>query len=281
MSTFQPESAQKGRVVLLGLPHDDGSSFLRGCAQAPPLIREALHSDHGNMFTESGMDLGNHPRFGDAGDLDLNANMVDRITDGVRQLLDRGAHVLGLGGDHAVTYPVLRAYAAVYGPVDILHFDAHPDLYDELGGNRLSHACPFARIMEEGLAKRLVQVGIRTMNAHQREQAVRFGVEVIEMRHWQPDLLLHFDGPLYLSLDLDGMDPAFVPGVSHYEPGGLSPRDILGLIQRIDVPLVGADIVEYNPTRDINGMTAVVAAKFVRELTARMIETNPVYAERL
>ena len=275
MSTFRPESAGKDQVAVLGLPNDEGSSFLRGCALAPPLIREAFYSDHGNLTSESGMDLGKQPRLVDTGDLDLSADMADRITSGVRQLLDRGAHVLSLGGDHAVTFPILRAYAAVHGPVNILHFDAHPDLYDELGGNRMSHACPFARIMEEGLAKRLVQVGIRTMNKHQREQVARFGVEVIEMRHWQPDPRLSFDGPLYLSLDLDGMDPAYVPGVSHYEPGGLSPRDILGLIHRIDVPLIGADVVEYNPTRDINGMTAVVAAKFMRELAARMIETNP------
>ena len=135
-----------------------------------------------------------------------------------------------LGGDHAVTYPVVRAVAAIHGPVDILHFDAHPDLYDEFEGRRLSHACPFARIMEEGLARRLVQVGIRTLNAHQRAQAERFGVEIHPMNTFDahsfvPDLA----APAYLSFDLDALDPAFAPGVSHHEPGGLTVRETLDI----------------------------------------------------
>ena len=90
--------------------------------------------------------------------------------------------MLTLGGDHAITYPILRAYGPHYPDLTILHIDAHPDLYDELEGDRLSHACPFARIMEAGLARRLVQVGVRTLNPHQRQQAERFGVKIFEMR---------------------------------------------------------------------------------------------------
>ena len=173
-----------------------------------------------------------------------------------------------LGGDHMVTFPIVAGLAAVHGPLNILHFDAHPDLYDDFAGDPLSHASPFARIMERGLATRLVQVGIRTLNRHCREQGERFGVEMVEMRGFAPDRVPIPSAPLYISIDLDALDPAFAPGVSHHEPGGLSVRDILAVLDRVSGPLVGADIVEYNPTRDINGMTAVVAAKLVKELAA-------------
>ena len=167
-----------------------------------------------------------------------------------------------------VTNPIVAGLAEIHGPVNILHFDAHPDLYDDFEGDPLSHASPFARIMERGHATRLVQVGIRTLNAHCRQQAERFDVEIVEMRNFAADSVPIPPAPLYVSIDLDALDPAFAPGVSHHEPGGLSVRDILSVIHRIDGPIVGADVVEYNPTRDINGMTAVVAAKFVKELAA-------------
>ena len=122
--------------------------------------------------------------------------------------------------------------------------------------------------MEGGHAKRLVQVGIRTMNRHCREQATRFGVEVIEMRDFVAAAVPIPNAPLYVSIDLDALDPAFAPGVSHHEPGGLSVRDIIAVLHRIDGPIVGADIVELNPARDINEMTATVAAKLLKELAA-------------
>jgi len=126
--------------------------------------------------------------------------------------------------------------------------------------------------MENGLAKRLVQVGIRTLNPHQREQIDRFGVESHEMKDVDISSIgRDFDGPVYISCDIDALDPAFAPGVSHHEPGGLSVRDVLGVIQRIPNHIVGADIVEYNPGRDINDMTAMVAAKLLKEIAGMML----------
>jgi arginase family enzyme len=153
-----------------------------------------------------------------------------------------------------------------------VQFDAHPDLYDIFEGDRYSHACPFARIMEEGLATRLLQLGIRTMSGHQQEQATHFGVEVHDMRRWGDGPVLRIEGPVYVSFDLDALDPAFVPGVAHHEPGGLSVRQALDVIQRLPGPIVGADVVEYNPRNDVGGVTARVAAKLVKELAARMLE---------
>ena len=199
--------------------------------------------------------------------------LLATIEAAIGALLDRRLRPISLGGDHAITYPILRAFAKRHPKLSILHFDAHPDLYDEFQGNRLSHACPFARIMEEGLAERLVQVGLRTVNAHQRAQIARFGVEAIEMKDFRDDLALAFDGPVYVSIDLDGLDPAFAPGVSHREPGGLSTRQVLDVIARVTAPVVGADVVEFTPRMDPTGMTAMVCAKLVKELAGKMLES--------
>ncbi len=257
-------------IVLIGLPTDSHSSFLRGPAAAPPAIRAALGSEHSNAAAESGAELGVDITVRDLGDLPLteSADDFETIRLAAAEAARSGGRPIFLGGDHMVSFPIVSGLAEVHGPLDILHFDAHPDLYDDFGGDPLSHASPFARIMERGLARRLVQVGIRTLNRHCREQAERFGVEIVEMRHFAAAAVPIPEGPLYVSIDLDALDPAFAPGVSHHEPGGLTVRDILSVLQRIDGPIVGADVVEYNPRRDLNGMTATVAAKLVKELAA-------------
>lgn len=267
----------KPELRLIGAPTDRHSSFLRGAAAAPALIRAALHSSHGNEAAESGAELGLDVTLGDAGDLPLaEADGDDALIAGaVAQAAREGAVPLVLGGDHSITLPVVEALAAAHGAIDILHFDAHPDLYDDFEGDPRSHASPFARIMERGLARRLVQVGIRTLNRHGREQAERFGVEMVEMRHFAPEAVPQPAGPLHISVDLDGFDPAYAPGVSHHEPGGLSVRDVLAVLDRVRAPIVGADIVEYNPVRDVNGVTAVLAAKLVREIAALCARNNP------
>lgn len=258
--------------TLVGLPYDAVSSFMRGAAGAPAKIREALHSPGGNSSTETFVDLAAEGVMQDVGDIDLSATEAARaaIESAVERVLVAGGRPISLGGDHAVTYPILRAIRRHHAQLSILHIDAHPDLYDEFEGDRYSHACPFARIMEERLADRLVQVGIRTMNGHQRAQAQRFGVEVIDMRAWYSGARPSIDGPVYLSIDLDGIDPAFAPGVSHPEPGGLTVREVIAIVQSIAGPLVGADIVECNPTVDPSGLTARVGAKLVKEVVARM-----------
>jgi agmatinase len=209
----------------------------------------------------------------DAGDLDLSVTADARgsIEAGITNLLRSGFRSIALGGDHSVTYPVIRAVHTAHGPCTILHIDAHPDLYDEFEGDRYSHACPLARIMEERLANRLVQVGIRAMNGHQRAQADRFGVDMIDMRAWQAGTRPAISGPVYMTIDLDGIDPAHAPGVSHQEPGGLTVRDVIGLIHDCGGRLIGADVVELNPSQDSGDMTARVAAKLVKELAARML----------
>ena len=262
-------------VALLGVCYDGSSSYLRGTAGAPPVIRRALWSEAGNPWTELGVDLSRAP-LEDEGDLapaaDQDPAQVRRaIEAAVRSIAESGRRPLVLGGDHSITYPILSGFRRFHPRLSILHFDAHGDLYDEFQGDRYSHACPFARIMEEGLADRLVQVGIRTMTAHLREQAQRFGVEVIEMKDWRDGRKLEFDTPLYVSFDLDVIEPGLAPGIAHREAGGFSVRQALAVVQSLTSPLVGADFVEFNPAADPTGVTAAVSAKLVKELAGRML----------
>jgi len=260
-------------VVIVGIPQDENSSFLRGAAAAPDRIREALHSPSSNLTAENGTDLGAEERWRDAGDVGSPEAQpsFSEIEAFVGSLVTRGERVIALGGDHSISVPLVRAHAEVHSGLTILHLDAHPDLYDELDGSRVSHGCPFARIMEEGLAARMVSVGIRTANPHQRQQAERFGVETFGPTDDLAAVLASLTPPLYLSLDLDVLDPAFAPGISHYEPGGLSTRQVLEIIHDLPCPMVGADIVELNPERDLHGVTAMVAAKLLKEIIAHML----------
>ncbi len=263
-------------VNILGIPLDENSSFLRGPALAPRKIMACLYSDSSNLSSENGFDLGTSDKWQDVGDLELatGAKAMAQIEAGVQKLLEREEKILCLGGDHSVSYPIVKAHAAKYGALNILHLDAHPDLYDNMLENKFSHASPFARMLEDGLVKRLVQVGIRTLNPHQREQAKRFGVEVIEMRDLSKLEKLEFSEPLYLSLDLDVLDPAFAPGISHHEPGGFTTRELLNILHNIKTPLIGADLVEYNPTRDVQDVTGMVAAKLCKELIVKLINSE-------
>jgi len=317
------------RICLLGVPWDLSSSFVRGAAAAPRRIREALWSPSTNTATELGISI-EPDTFDDRGDLPLEVADAPAcraaIEDAIAAVLRDGGTPVVLGGDHSVSYPILRAFRH-QPPATILHVDAHGDLYDEFPAHapafapalapdgatarlrpadpaftpgsararlhqtgtgaasedvpaatpmvevpglpdRYSHASPFARIMEEGLAGRLVQVGIRTATPHLRAQALKFGVEVHGPHHPEEAPVEALRGPVYVSLDLDGLDPAYAPGVSHPEPGGLSTRDVVRLLHRIRAPIAGADLVEYNPALDTRDLTARVAAKLLKELLA-------------
>lgn len=261
-------------IHLFGLPTDINSSFERGSAAGPASVFTALRSDRGNQSCELGLEIGTGITLVDGGILPLTEDTTSddaMIRSYVTAVLAKQHVPIALGGDHSVTVPLVEAITMVHGPVSILHIDAHPDLYDNFDDNPRSHASPFARIMERGLAIRLVQVGIRTLTGHCREQAARFGVEIIPMIDFSAEKVAAIDGPLYISIDLDGIDPSEAPGVSHPEPGGLTVREVLGILNRQTAPIVGVDIVELNPTRDLNGVTAILAAKLVRECSALIV----------
>ncbi len=265
---------KESSVAIISVPSDENSTFLKGTAEGPEKIIEALHIDSSNMCAENRVDLSKEERLVEIGSFEFNdnSNQVLQIEEPINKILENGVKIIALGGDHAISYPLVKAHSNFFKDLTVLHFDAHPDLYHEFEGNKYSHACPFARVMEQNLVKRMVSVGIRGMNQHQKEQGVKFGVETIEMKNWVEVNSLKLDSQVYISLDLDILDPAFAPGISHYEPGGCSSRDVINLIQKINAQVVGADIVELNPQRDINGMTAMVAAKFLKEIAVKILE---------
>lgn len=261
------------KLQMLGVPTDVNSSYRRGAAAAPAAIRQAWrrYAEFGNAATESGLEVGEDVTIVDLGDVAIREDGSDHEVIALAAArAARAGPLLSLGGDHSVTWPLVEGLAAVHGPLNLLHFDAHPDLYHDYEGNPRSHASPFARIMERGLASRLVQVGVRTWNRHNREQARRFGVEVVQWADFTAATVPIPASPLYVTIDLDALDPAFAPGVSHPEPAGLSVRDIVAVLARIRTQVVGADVVELNPAHDAGDATAIVAVKLIKELTGAM-----------
>jgi arginase len=262
-------------VTLIGVPWDGSSSFERGAAEAPAPIRTALRSPSSNSFNERGDDLSSSDVLADAGDLTLPADPAGArtaIEQGIRRIREQPATPMVLGGDHSITYPILRAFEDHSKTLAILHFDAHGDIYDSFEGDRYSHACPFARVMEEGLAARLIQVGIRTLTPHLRDQSAKLRTEIFGPHRWRDAIAVvaSLRQPVYVSLDLDVLEPMLAPGISHPEPGGLTVVDVLEILAALSTEVVGADVVEYNPRRDVRDLTARVAAKFVKELVGVM-----------
>ncbi|MCG2734445.1 agmatinase family protein [Pseudodesulfovibrio aespoeensis] len=265
---------EKG-IALIGVPLDENSSYMRGAVAGARAGIEAVWCESANLWTETGHDLSRALQ--NAGPVDFAGAespgaRMERVARSARAVGESGALPIFVGGDHSITYPLVRGLREAVGEFDILHFDAHPDCYDLFDGNPASHASPFARIMEQGLCGRLVSVGIRTATGHQREQRERLGIEWLEMRHRASWPALSFARPVYVSFDLDVLDPAHAPGVAHHEPGGLTTRQALDIIQAINAPMVGADVVELNPARDRDGVTAMTAAKIIRELAGMMLD---------
>ncbi len=261
-------------VAIIGIPYDDKSSYLKGPAKGPQAIREASTSEMINSWTELGVNMKTEIRMADFGDLDVSGHFLDvfsRIEEKIGDVLSKGIVPIILGGDHSVSYPIVKAFSNKYPDLDILHFDAHADTYEELYGDRYSHACPFARILEDGLVQNIVQVGIRTATGQHRRQADKYNIRMIEMKDFENSLVLDFSNPLYISFDLDALDPAFAPGVSHHEAGGLSTRQVVNIFHQLNANIVGLDVVEVNPNRDTGGITAAAAVKVIKEVIGKIV----------
>lgn len=263
-------------IKLLGVPYDENSTFAKGSALASAKIRQMNIGGSANRFSEFGAEILEGKNYHDLGDIKFEGltreEVYKKIKSTITQELTADDKVISLGGDHSVSFPLIEAYTLQYSNLHVLHLDAHADLYDDFEGNPYSHASPFARLMEKNILGSLTQVGIRTLNTHQQEQADKFGVKIIEMKDFNFDFISELEGPLYISLDLDVLDPAFAPGISHHEPGGLNTRQLISIIQQINVPVVGADIVELNPLRDLNDATAMVAYKLFKEIAHKMLD---------
>ncbi len=265
-------ASSKTRLALVGIPDDSQSSYRWGCSRAPSLIRSVYDGRCFNATTESGVDLTESVM--DLGDLeprdtwDSSANLYRET---VEYALSDNKVPFIVGGDHAITVPVVRAFRSLADPIHVVQIDAHPDLYGDYKGSPHSHACVAARLLEMDHVASLTQLGIRTLNDEQSQQIVRFHDRLRLM--FARDLtgtmpsLKHIpdDAPVYLTVDMDGLDPAFAPGVSHPVPGGLTSRQVLTFVQNGRWKLVGMDVVEMNPSTDINNLTTVLAARLLHE----------------
>ncbi len=267
-------------LLILGISWDASSSYRLGSLAGPDYIREATSSKLYNSFTETGVDLTQRWNIIDLGNVDAETMDMSTIIDDITNLLREyreNIPIVFLGGDHLITYLCLHALKPKN--VGIIYFDAHPDLYISYEGDRYSHACVLQRVLEhtEINPQNIVQIGIRASTQEQRKfskendllvftrkEVHSLGIESLGTQ--VREKLSHLD-QIYLSIDLDVLDPAHAPGVGCPEPGGLSTSDIIDLIHEfVGLPIHFADIVEINPQHDSSKITGYTAAKIIKEI---------------
>jgi agmatinase len=274
-------------VALLGLPYDGGVSYRPGARFGPRAVRE-----QSSLIRPWNPVLKVHPfeklRVADCGDVDVVPISIERTHAAIEAKIDTviaaGARPLCVGGDHSVTLPVIRALARRHGPLAVVHFDAHPDTWDQYFGSKLFHGTPFRRAIEEGAIdpRRMIQVGIRGPLYGSEDFAFHdeHGLEVLRIEPikeqglaWATGRLARLRGmPLYLSFDIDAVDPAYAPATGTPEVGGLTSWEALTLVRSlVGTTLVGADIVEVSPPYDGPGqITSLLAANLAFEILSVM-----------
>jgi len=270
-------------ACFVGVPFDLGTSNRSGARFGPRQVRsESVLLRPYNMATRAAPF--DSLQVADIGDVATNAyNIVDsiaRIETAYDRIIANGCRPVTIGGDHTIAWPILRAMRKKYGPIGVVHVDAHADVNDTMGGEKIAHGTPFRRAVEEGLldCRRVVQIGLRGTGYHAddfdwcREQ----GFRVVQAEEcWYKSLVPLMKevaervagGPVYLSFDIDGLDPSFAPGTGTPEIGGLSVQQGMEIIRGLrGLNIVGADLVEISPPYDPHGTTALVGANLAFEM---------------
>ncbi|MBI3978584.1 MAG: agmatinase, partial [Chloroflexi bacterium] len=271
--------------AIVGIPFDTGSSFRIGQRFAPEAIRSASVMLR-PYVAELDVDIFEHCSGVDYGDAPVVPGYIEdsysRIESFLQPLLDAGVVPLAMGGDHSITLPELRAVARRYGPVALVHFDAHTDTWDEFYGHKYHHGTPFRRAVEEGLLvpERSIQLGMRGsyFSADDLETSRRLGFQVVtmpELRRLGTPAAVELirrrvDGhPAFLSFDVDFVDPAFAPGTGTPEVAGATSPEAIDLVTGLtDIPFVGFDLVEVLPAYDPAQITAFLAANLLHRCLA-------------
>lgn len=270
-------------VAVMGVPFDGGTSYRSGTRMGPRKIREAslMLWGYNNALRVSPLDHLDVVDYGDVNvvPVSIEATMA-AITAEAAQVIQSRTTLLTLGGDHSITLPLLRAHAAAYGPLAVVHFDSHPDTWEsEFGGQLCSHGTPFRRAIEEGLidTSAYIQVGIRgsTSGPDDLQEARELGARVMPIDEvfalgmpvvTQEIQTMMGGRRVYVSLDIDVVDPAYAPGTGTPEVGGLSSFQILQLVRGLrGLNLVGIDLVEVNPAYDHSDITSILAANLAFE----------------
>lgn len=286
------EEVEHADIAVLGIPFDAGTSFRPGARFGPAHVREhsrQLHPYHQQHDAYPFRDL----QVVDAGDLGVTPYDIDAAVEamhaGARRLVAGGTRIVALGGDHTVALPLLRAAAEVHGPLAVLHFDAHLDTWDVLHGADVWHGSPFRRAAEEGLLDlaHCQHVGIRggVYGPEELEDDRRAGFALIRSEELQAQPLESVaervrarlgTGPVYVSVDIDVLDPAHAPGTGTPEVAGITTRELFVLLRLLrGLPIVGADVVEVAPAYDHAGLTGLAAAHTAWELITLMGLAEP------
>lgn len=269
-------------IALVGVPFDGGTTYRPGTRFGPRHVRE-----QSVLIRPWNPVLKVNPfakfRIGDYGDLSVNPLSIQdtfvRIEEQMKPLLTADTRCAAVGGDHSISLPLLRATAKKYGPLAIIQFDAHNDLWDEYFGSKLSHGTPFRRAIEEGLIREnsFLQVGLRgqVYSKDDFEFARKHKIEMITAEEFHAggmkivrEQLQAFHGkPVYVTLDIDCVDPAFAPGTGTPQVGGFSSAQIVELVRALrGLKLVGCDLVEVSPPYDNGAITSLLAANLLYEL---------------
>ena len=285
---LQTRDMSAADVAILGVPYDGSTSYRSGTRFGPRAIREQslLLWGYNNALSVAPFEV---LRVIDMGD--VNVVPVDilatqqAIQKEAAQGVDAGVKLITLGGDHSISLPLLRTHAAKYGPLALIHFDAHPDTWDtEFGGFRYSHGTPFRRAIEEGLidTSAYLQIGIRGPTAGPQDylDARRLGARMITLddtlARGIPAVVQEIVATVghrlaYVTLDIDAVDPAFAPGTGTPEVGGLTSYQMLQLLRGLaGLNVIGADVVEVSPPFDHSHITSILAANLVFELLSVM-----------
>jgi len=261
------EDVKNSNIVIAGYPYDSTSSFRSGSRKGPNAIREySWNLETFSPFTK--MDI-HTKKYADSGDIELpfgdTKRAINMIYSNTKKLLKKGKKVISLGGEHTVTYPIIKAYSEFYDDFIMIVFDAHADLRDNYLGVKYSHACAMNLCSGVIGSKRICQFGIRSYTKEEYEYSPN-------MLHFS-DNLNDFDfnkiknKRIYISIDIDALDSSVVPGTGTPEPGGLFFREFMDFLLKFsNYEVIGCDLVELAPDYDPSGISAAAASKITREL---------------
>lgn len=279
-------------VAVMGVPFDSGVSYRSGTRFGPRKIREASltlwgHNPTMNVTPTKAL------KVVDYGDVSVIPTSIEHtmaaVTEAASQVLNAGATLISLGGDHSITLPLLRAHARKHGPLSLVHVDAHIDTWEaEFEAVPYSHGTPFRHALQEGLVRKdeYMQVGIRgpVSNAHDYADAAALGARTVTIHEvfqkgiesTLEEVHRRMKGPVYVSIDIDSADPAYAPGTGTPEVGGLTSYQLLQLVRGLrGLDLVGFDLVEVSPPYDHSDITAVLASNIVFEYLSILALKKP------